>query len=90
MTNVFNYKEGNMPRNDQIKKLGFFYRLLCGFIAFFCFMALIGIFAFGRDEGIHAQMVIFVAVIGLFFHASMVVMLTGYPPSYLKWASGKK
>ncbi len=79
-----------MPRNDQIKKLGFLYRVLCGLITFFCLLALIAILAFGRDEGIHAQMLIFVAVIGLLFHISLVVMLTGYPPSYLKWASGKK
>lgn len=79
-----------MLKNDQIKKLGFFYRTTCGLIAFFCLTALIGILAFGRDEGIHAQMLIFIAVIGTIFHISLTILLTGYPPSYLRWASEKK
>lgn len=79
-----------MPKNDQIKRIGFFYRSICGLIAFFCLTALIGILAFGRDEGIHIQLIIFVAAIGTVFHTSITILLTGYPPSYLKWASGKK
>lgn len=74
----------------RLKRLGSIYRTLCGLISLFCLMALVGILAFGRDEGVHAQMLMFISVIGLFLYTALVITITGYPPSFLRWASGKK
>lgn len=74
----------------ELKKLGWFYRLLCGLISSFCLIALLGVLAFGRDEGVHVKILIFVAVVGVLLYVSLVILLKGYPPRFLKWTAGRK
>lgn len=75
---------------EDVRKIGIFYRFLCALISLFCLIALAGVFAFGRDGGFYSQMWVFVAIIGLLLYVSLTIVITGYPPNFLKWTSGSE
>ncbi|MFG6668811.1 hypothetical protein ACGK9R_17125 [Halomonas sp. HNIBRBA4712] len=76
-----------MDRN-KVKKVKFFYRFLCGFIVSVCLFSIIGIVVMLFEEGIDLRILFFSLAVGVMLHVSASVMLTGYPPKYLRWTSG--
>lgn len=79
-----------MLDKNEVQKISAGYRILCFFVALLCFIALMGVLAFGRDEGVSIGIVLVSLAPVLLLYIFVPIIFTGYPPRLLRWALGKK
>ena len=78
-----------LDRSD-VRKIGAGYRFLSFFISLCCVMALMGVIAYGRDEGVTIGIVLISLAPLLLLYVFVPIVVSGYPPRILLWVTGKR